>query len=96
MISSDFCDDEQIHQCEGHSIYPYRPEPKPGKSDPKPSIRPVVVDVAGQIFEMTGERIVMPGLGPQDVLDAIEDDLNGRTRLLKDIVASRNLEKPMP
>ena len=38
-------------------------------SEPKPLIRPVVVDDSGRIFEMTGEQIRMPGLEPQDVLD---------------------------
>jgi hypothetical protein len=56
----------------------------------RPSIRPVAVDDSGRIFEMTGEQIRMPGLEPQDILDAIEDERAGRTRSLKGIIASRN------
>jgi hypothetical protein len=55
----------------------------------RPSIRPVVVDESGRIFEVTGEQICMPGLEPQAILDSIEDERAGRTHSLKEIIASR-------
>ncbi len=60
------------------------------KAGIKPSIRPVLVDDSGRIFEMTGERICMPGLEPERILESFEDERAGRTHSLKDIIASRN------
>jgi hypothetical protein len=52
--------------------------------------RPVNVDEAGRITELSGERFAMPGLAPADVLEAIEGVRAGRTRPLREIIASRN------
>jgi hypothetical protein len=65
-----------------------------GDRTPSPQcelMRPVRVDeTTGEIFEMTGERIMMPGLEPERILKSLEDERMGRTRTLKEIIASRN------
>ncbi len=53
------------------------------------SPRPVRIDEAGRIFELSGERFVMPGLSPDDILQAMDDERAGRKRSLKDVLASR-------
>jgi hypothetical protein len=55
-------------------------------SGPQP--RQVRVDEHGRIFEMSGERFEMPGLSPDDILEAAEDVAAGRVRPLREIVAS--------
>jgi hypothetical protein len=52
---------------------------------PKP--RPVRVDSEGRIFEMTGEQITMPGLEPDAVLEALEDERAGRLHSLEDVLS---------
>jgi hypothetical protein len=59
-------------------------------SQSRESIRPVEVDQAGRIFELSGARFHMPGLEPAAVLEALEDERAGRTRSLTDIIASRD------
>lgn len=54
------------------------------------STRPVRVDEAGRIFEMSGEPIIMPGLAPENILKGIEDERAGRLRSLEEYIASRN------
>jgi hypothetical protein len=50
---------------------------------------PVTIDSDGSVYEMTGDRAVMPGLDPARVLRGIKDGNAGRTRSLKDIIAGR-------
>lgn len=50
---------------------------------------PVTIDSAGHVYELTGERAIMPGLGPEQIRRGIEDADAGRTRSLKDIIAGR-------
>ena len=38
------------------------------------AVRPVRVDEAGRLFEMSGEPIEVLGLAPEDVLQGIEDE----------------------
>jgi hypothetical protein len=54
------------------------------------SPRPVRVDEAGRIFEMSGEQIIIPGLAPKNILKGIEDERAGRLRSLEEYIASRN------
>jgi hypothetical protein len=54
------------------------------------SPRPVRIDEEGRIFEVTGERFLMPGLTPDEVREGISDVNAGRTRPLKEIIAARN------
>jgi hypothetical protein len=54
------------------------------------SARPVRVDEAGRIFEMSGEPIIMPGLAPENILKGIEDERAGRLRSLEEYIASRD------
>ena len=56
----------------------------------RPNPRMVRVDEHGLIFEMTGQRFVMPGLEPEDVLQGIADAESGRVRPLKDIISARD------
>ncbi len=55
----------------------------------RPSPRPVRVDEQGRIFETTGQRFVMPGLTPEDVLQGMADVEAGRTESLEKIIAAR-------
>lgn len=43
-----------------------------------PSVRPVAIDKQGFVFEMWGDRFRMPGLEPEDILEALEDVKHGR------------------
>ena len=56
----------------------------------RPAARPVRVDEAGRIFEMSGERIVTQGLAPENILKGIEDERAGRLRSLDEYLASRH------
>jgi len=53
------------------------------------SPKPVMIDSAGNVYEMTGERAIMPGLDPERVLRSVNDANAGRTHSLKDIIAAR-------
>jgi hypothetical protein len=53
------------------------------------STRPVRVDEQGRIFETTGQRFVMPGLTPEDILQGMADVEAGRTESLEKIIAAR-------
>ncbi len=55
----------------------------------RPSPRPVRVDRQGRIFEMTGQRFVMPGLASEDVLRGMADVEARRTKSLEEIIAAR-------
>jgi hypothetical protein len=57
---------------------------------PQAETRPVRIDADGRIFEMSGEPLEIPGLAPEDVLEAIADVAAGRVRPLKEIVAAWN------
>ena len=57
---------------------------------PRPNPRPVRVDEQGRLYEMTGEPIVIEGLEPEKILQGIADELAGRTRPLREIIAERN------
>jgi hypothetical protein len=81
--------------CVEDGVMPRKVKTKKPVSDQAPaslhkSIRPVRVDDQGRIFEMTGEQIVMPGLEPDTILRALKDARLGRTRSLKEMIASRN------
>jgi hypothetical protein len=52
-------------------------------------VRPVRVDEHGRIFELSGERFVMPGLEPADVLAGLADAQAGRIRSLEAIREDR-------
>jgi hypothetical protein len=52
-------------------------------------VRPVRIDERGRIFELSGERFVMPGLEPENVLAGLADEQAGRTRSLKAIREDR-------
>jgi len=54
------------------------------------SIRAVKIDESGRILEQNGERFVMPGLAPEQVRKALEDELAGRMRPLSEIIAARS------
>jgi hypothetical protein len=51
--------------------------------------RPMQVDRNGNLFEMTGQRFVMPGLEPEAILRGIADADAGRVRPLKEIISER-------
>jgi hypothetical protein len=55
----------------------------------RPSPRPVRVDDAGRVFEMTGERYVPAGLTQEDVRRAFSGVGEGRTRTLNEIMATQ-------
>lgn len=63
---------------------------QPDGEEIRPSPRPVRVDEAGRIFEMSGEPIVMTGLAPENILKGIEDERAGRLRSLEEYLASRD------
>jgi hypothetical protein len=42
------------------------------------STRPISIDALGRVFEITGERIILPGLSPDNVREAMEDEREGR------------------
>jgi hypothetical protein len=52
-------------------------------------VRPVRIDEQGRICELSGERFVMPGLEPADVLAGLADAQAGRIRSLKAIREGR-------
>jgi len=51
--------------------------------------RPMQVDKNGNLFEITGQRFVMPGLEPEAILRGIADAGAGRIRPLKEIISER-------
>lgn len=53
---------------------------------PTPNPRPVTVDARGQLYETTGEPIVVPGLEPETVLQGLADLREGRVRPLQEIL----------
>jgi hypothetical protein len=53
------------------------------------SSRPVTIDSAGNVFELTGEPAIMPGMNPEDIAQGLKDALAGRGRSLKEIIAAR-------
>jgi hypothetical protein len=55
----------------------------------RPRPRPIRVDPDGRLFEMTGEPIVIPGLGPEEVLERLADIEANPGRLLEEIIAER-------
>ena len=59
------------------------------KEELRQSPRPVRVDEAGRIFEMSGERMIMPGLGPEDILEGIEGAAAPSLAIARGYVASR-------
>ena len=54
------------------------------------SPKPVTIDSAGHVYEVTGERAIMPGIDPARVSRSINDAKSGRTRSLKEIIAARS------
>ena len=54
------------------------------------SPKPVTIDPAGNVYEVTGERAIMPGIDPARVSRSIEAAKSGRTRSLKEIIAARS------
>ncbi len=52
----------------------------------RPNVRPVRIDEDGRIFEMSGEQLHIPGLEPADVLEALEDEREGRLYSLDEVV----------
>ncbi len=52
-------------------------------------LRPIHVDEQGRMFEVTGEPIVIEGLEPDKVLQALADEAAGRSRSLRAIIAER-------
>ena len=52
-------------------------------------LRPIHVDEQGRMFEVTGEPIVIEGLEPDKVLEALADEAAGRSRSLREIIAER-------
>jgi hypothetical protein len=67
--------------------------PQPEASIPTQSIdapsRPVRVDSAGRIFEMSGDPLVMDGLEPEAILEGLADIEAGRMVPLVQIIAER-------
>jgi hypothetical protein len=51
--------------------------------------RPITIDSAGNAYELSGARPVLPGLEPDRIRRGIEDADAGRVRSLKDIIAAR-------
>jgi hypothetical protein len=54
----------------------------------RPNPRPVRVEKDGRIFEDSGEQILMPGLEPARVLEALDDERAGRLHSFDEVVAS--------
>jgi len=54
--------------------------------------RPVCVDGHGNIFEITGESVSIPGVTPDMVLEGLEDSAAGKYRPLTDVIADRRNE----
>ena len=52
--------------------------------------QPVLIDSEGNVFEVTGERAIVPGLKPERLARSLKDADAGRTRSLKEIIASRS------
>ena len=46
------------------------------------SARPIAIDDRGGAFEVTGERIILPGITPEDLLESLEDERQGRLHRL--------------
>ena len=42
------------------------------------SARPIHIDELGQVFEANGEQAILPGITPEDVLESLEDERQGR------------------
>lgn len=60
---------------------------EPTNTQNKPNPRPVRVDEeTGFLYELTGERIVIPGLEPNKILAGLEDEKAGRLYPLDDLV----------
>jgi hypothetical protein len=42
------------------------------------STRPIHIDELGRVFEVTGELVFLPGLTPDDILESLHDEREGR------------------
>jgi hypothetical protein len=49
----------------------------------------ITTDSSGHVYEMSGERAILPGLSPEQIARGIKDADEGRKRSIKDIVAAR-------
>jgi hypothetical protein len=54
------------------------------------SARAIHIDEHGQVFELSGERVILAGLTPEDVLESLEDERQGRVYPLAEITSSRD------
>ena len=60
-----------------------------GRRPDATDLRPIHVDEQGRMFEVTGEPIVIEGLEPDKILEALADEAAGRSRPLREIIAER-------
>ncbi len=51
--------------------------------------KPVIMDSNGRVYEMSGERAILPGLSAEQIARGIKDADEGRKRSIKDIIAAR-------
>ena len=57
-------------------------------------VRPVGLDARGNLYELDGRRFVMPGLGPEDVLQALAEARAGQLTPLRDVIRERGANAP--